>query len=70
MPAKSKAQFKLMKAAENNPEFAEKVGIKSEVAKEFTEENTGKKSYENLPEKKPDWKDSPRWSKLKKKLGK
>ncbi len=49
MPAKSKAQFKLMKAAESNPKFAKKVGIKPLVAKEFTEKNVGAKSYEKLP---------------------
>lgn len=49
MPAKSQAQFKLMKAAENNPKFAKKVGIKPSVAKEFTEKNVGKKSYAKLP---------------------
>lgn len=49
MPAKTKAQFRLMKAAENNPTFAKKVGIKPSVAKEFTESNVGKKSYKNLP---------------------
>ena len=51
MPAKSQAQFRLMKAAENNPKFAKKVGIKPSVAKEFTEGNVGKKSYEDLPKK-------------------
>ena len=40
-----------MKAAENNPKFAKKVGIKPSVAKEFTEKNVGKKSYEDLPAK-------------------
>lgn len=54
MPAVSKDQYKLMKAAENNPEFAKKVGIKPSVAKEFTKGNVGKKKF----------------SKLKKKLGK
>lgn len=49
MPAKSKEQFKLMKAAENNPKFAKKVGIKPSVAKEFTEGNVGKKAYDKLP---------------------
>lgn len=49
MPAKSKAQFRLMKAAENNPSFAKKVGIKPSVAAEYTESNVGKKSYANLP---------------------
>lgn len=50
MPAKTKAQFRLMKAAENNPAFAKKVGIKPSVAKEFTEANVGKKAYGKLPE--------------------
>lgn len=49
MPAKSKEQFKLMKAAENNPKFAKKVGIKPSVAKEFTEKNVGDKAYDKLP---------------------
>ena len=51
MPAKSKAQFRLMKAVENNPEFAKKVGIDPEVAKEFTKANKGKKKYSKLREK-------------------
>lgn len=48
MPAKSKKQFKFMKAAENNPEFAKKVGIEPEVAKEFTKGNVGKKRFSKL----------------------
>lgn len=51
MPAKSKSQFRLMKAAEYNPKFAKKVGIKPSVAAEFTEANLSKKSYAKLPEK-------------------
>jgi hypothetical protein len=51
MPAKSKAQFRLMKAAENNPEFAEKVGISQEAAKEYTKGNKGKKRFAKLKEK-------------------
>lgn len=51
MPAKSQAQFRLMKAAENNPKFAKKVGIKPSVAKEFTEGNVDKKAYSKLPER-------------------
>ena len=51
MPAKTKSQFRLMKAAENNPEFARKVGIKPSVAKEFTEMNVGKRAYSKLPAK-------------------
>jgi len=54
MPAKSQAQFRLMKAAENNPKFAKKVGIKPSVAKEYTASNVGKKSYEDLPAKMKD----------------
>jgi len=51
MPAKSKAQYKLMKAAENNPEFAKKIGISQEKAKEFTSKNVGKKKFSKLMEK-------------------
>lgn len=50
MPAKSKSQFRLMKAAEYNPKFAKKVGIKPSVAAEYTESNVGKKAYSKLPE--------------------
>lgn len=50
MPAKSQAQFRLMKAAENNPKFAKKVGISPSTAAEFTSSNTGKKAYSKLPE--------------------
>ena len=49
MPAKSQAQFRLMKAAENNPKFAKKVGIRPDVAAEYTEANKGKKAYSKLP---------------------
>jgi len=51
MPAKSQAQFRLMKAAENNPKFAKKVGIKQSVAAEYTQANKGKKAYSGLPER-------------------
>lgn len=51
MPAKSQAQFRFMKAAENNPAFAKKAGIKPSVAAEFTDSNKGKKAYSKLPEK-------------------
>jgi hypothetical protein len=51
MPAKSKKQFRFMKAAEHNPDFAEKVGIDPEVAKEYTQENVGKKRFAKLKEK-------------------
>lgn len=52
MPAKSKSQFRLMKAAENNPQFAKKVGISKSTAAEYTSSNTGKKAYSKLPEAK------------------
>jgi len=51
MPASSKKQFRFMKAAENNPEFAKKVGIEPEVAAEFTKGNVGKKRFAKLKEK-------------------
>ena len=35
MPAKSKAQFKLMIAAKNNPKLAKQKGIPKPVAAEF-----------------------------------
>lgn len=54
MPAKTKSQFRLMKAAENNPSFAKKVGIKPSVASEFTQSNVGKKAYGKLPERMKD----------------
>lgn len=51
MPAKSKAQFRFMKAAENNSEFAKKVGISPEEAKHFTKSNKGSKRFAKLKEK-------------------
>ena len=43
-----------MKAAENNPAFAKKVGISKSTASEYTSSNTGKKAYSKLPEAKAD----------------
>lgn len=51
MPAKTKAQFRLMKAAEKNPAFAKKVGISSSTAAEFTSSNVKGKAYGKLPER-------------------
>jgi len=51
MPAKTKAQFRLMKAAENSPSFAKRVGIPQSVAKEYTQSNLKRKAYSRLPEK-------------------
>ena len=52
MPAKSKAQFRLMKAAEHSPKFAKKVGIRPDVAAEYTQSNVKGKAYGKLPEHK------------------
>jgi hypothetical protein len=50
MPAKSKAQFKLMKAVESGS--VKLPGLSKEEAKEYTKSNVGKKAYAKLPEKK------------------
>jgi hypothetical protein len=50
MPAKSKEQFRLMQAVAHNPSFAKKANIKPSVGAEYTKSNTGRKSYEKLPE--------------------
>lgn len=54
MPAKSKAQFRLMKAVAADPKVAKRVGISRSTAAEYTESNVGKKSYGKLPEKMKD----------------
>ena len=43
MPAKSKAQERLMQAVANNPKFAKKVGIPQKVGKEFIKPSPKKK---------------------------
>jgi hypothetical protein len=50
MPAKSKAQFRLMKAIEHSPKVAKRLGMASSAAKEYTSSNVGKKAYGELPE--------------------
>ena len=52
MPAKSKAQFRLMKAIEHDPKIAKKFGISQDVAAEYTSSNVKGKSYGKLPEHK------------------
>ena len=49
MPVKSQKQFRFMKAVENNPEFADKVGVPQSVGEEMTKGNVGKKAYKKLP---------------------
>ena len=52
MPAKSKAQFRLMKAIEHDPKIAKKYGMSSSTAAEYTSSNVKGKSYGKLPENK------------------
>lgn len=47
MPAKSKQQFKFMKAVEGG--YIRPKGLSKKEAKEFTESNVGDNSYDNLP---------------------
>ena len=54
MPAKSKAQFRLMKAIEHDPKVAKKFGMSQSVAAEYTSRNVKGKSYGKLPEHKKD----------------
>lgn len=48
MPAKSKAQFRLMQAVAHNPKIAEKTGISKSVGKEFV---SATKAPKKLPER-------------------
>lgn len=52
MPAKSKAQFRLMKAIEHDPAVARKIGMSQSAAAEYTTSNVKGKAYSKLPEKK------------------
>lgn len=52
MPAKSKAQGKLMRAVAHNPEFAKKVGIPQVVGREFTEGGATLKDAAKVKKKK------------------
>lgn len=47
MPAKSKAQNRLMQAAAHNPEVAKKTGVPQKVAQEFASATS---STKGLPE--------------------
>ena len=48
MPAKSKAQFRLMQAVAHNPKIAKKTGISKSVGEEFV---SATKALKNLPER-------------------
>lgn len=50
MPPKSKAQNRLMQAAEHDPKVRKKTGVSKKVAGEFTK-GLKKGSVKNLPEK-------------------
>ncbi len=50
MPSVSEKQRKLMRAAAHNKEFAEKVGVSEEVAKEFYEADKKKAKEEAAKE--------------------
>ena len=49
MPAKSKAQYRQMRAVAHSPKLAKKTGIPASVGKEFS---AATKSYDKLPEHK------------------
>jgi len=49
MPAKSKAQYRLMQAVAHSPKLAKKTGIPASVGEEFAEATS---SYKKLPERK------------------
>ena len=49
MPAKSKAQYRLMQAVAHSPKLAKKTGIPASVGEEFAEAT---RSYKKLPERK------------------
>ena len=48
MPVKSKKQKKFMQAVANNPEFADKVGVKQSIGREFTKEKDMKTKKMNI----------------------
>jgi hypothetical protein len=50
MPAKSKAQFRLFKAAESKPGLLP--GMSKQKIKEYTKGNKGQNAYSKLKEKK------------------
>jgi hypothetical protein len=70
MPTVSNKQKRFMQAVANNEEFAKKVDVPQSVGKEMVEEDNRFSAKALESKKDSDWMDSPRWSKLKKKLGK
>lgn len=46
MPSKSPAQQRMMRAAANNPKFAKKVGVPSNVAQDFAASDAGQEPDE------------------------
>jgi hypothetical protein len=47
-PARSRSQFRLMKAIQHNPKVAKKFGMSQEQAAEYTKSNVGKKDSASL----------------------
>jgi hypothetical protein len=64
MPSTSKKQRNFMAAAAHNPAFAKKVGISTDVAKEFNQADKGKKFKEGGFMKPVDSEENPGLSKL------
>lgn len=56
MPSKSEKQARTMRAASHDKEFAKKVGIPQDVAKEFVEADKKKKEDEKKKHHKPEHK--------------
>lgn len=51
MPARSRSQYRLMKAIEHDPQVAKKYGMSQQQAAEYTKSNVGKKRFSKLKEK-------------------
>jgi len=50
-PARSKSQYRLMKAIEHDPALAKRIGMSQEQAKEYTKSNVGNIRFAKLKEK-------------------
>lgn len=51
MPSKSPKQARTMAAAAHSPQFAKKVGIPTNVAKEFNQADAAKRQMQKKPKK-------------------
>ena len=57
MPSTSEKQARFMAAAAHNPEFAKKVGISQDVAKDFNKADTGSKLLSDANKKRKTFKE-------------